>query len=194
MLLLAIVACTSAREARLPLESAELCELNAQVQNRELTIVAAIPPRDAGTIYQPMIVDRESWRGRDLVLDVSAAAFTDVETGKRRTVPTAALRRISWPSDGHPGSFGGLQGAAIGLVSGVAIGALAGFASGDDPPCTSSGWFCFRYSAGFKAEVGAAGLGVIGLLVGAFVGSAIGHHDAIHFAPMTPDKGDDALP
>jgi hypothetical protein len=64
-----------------------------------------------------------------------------------------------------------LAGAGIGLVCGALIGAATGAAAGDDASSPSSG-IGLRPSAGFKAAVGAAALGIVGTVVGAFAGHA----------------------
>jgi len=78
-------------------------------------------------------------------LAVSLAGVTrlDVSTGRRRFT---------------------LRGAGIGSLIGAASGAVIGYASGDD-----RGWCCF--SAGGKAVIYGAGLGVTGLAIGAVVGT-----------------------
>ena len=58
-----------------------------------------------------------------------------------------------------------LMGAGIGAVVGVASGALLGYAGGDDPPGL------LAMSASGKAALGAATLGVTGLVVGTVVGA-----------------------
>ena len=79
-------------------------------------------------------------------LTVALAGVTqlDVSTGRRRHT---------------------LRGAGIGAAVGVASGALLGYASGDDPPGL------FAMSASGKAALGAATLGVTGLVVGGVVGA-----------------------
>lgn len=72
------------------------------------------------------------------------------------------------------------KGAAIGAATGVATGLVIGFASGDDPDKTVDGYFPYLGSytytvegttAGGKAATWAAGLGIVGTVVGAVVGS-----------------------
>jgi hypothetical protein len=83
-------------------------------------------------------------------------------------VPLRLLQRLDVPR-GSRSNFG--RGLAIGALSGTVLGALAGLASGDDPPCGDA-WFCWRWSAGDKAEMGAVGFGVLGAVVGGIAGAA----------------------
>ena len=64
-----------------------------------------------------------------------------------------------------------LKGAAIGLLSGASIGALVGYATYKEPPCRTSGGFCFDFGPEFEAAAGATMLGAVGVLVGTVVGS-----------------------
>ena len=57
-----------------------------------------------------------------------------------------------------------LRGASIGALIGITSGAVSGYASGDD-----RGWCCF--TAGGKAAIYGAGLGVTGLVIGSVVGA-----------------------
>jgi len=61
------------------------------------------------------------------------------------------------------------KGVLIGAITGFAVGGLIGLISGDDPPCT--GWFCWRYEAEEKALMAGAGLAVVGVGMGALIGS-----------------------
>ncbi len=66
------------------------------------------------------------------------------------------------------------KGAGIGLLVGAATGAVIGLASGDDPSCSGSGWFCWRFTAEEKAALGAVGLGGLGAVIGLIAGAASG--------------------
>jgi hypothetical protein len=58
-----------------------------------------------------------------------------------------------------------LRGLGIGLLAGIAVGAVVGFAAGED--CNAGGIVCF--DRGSTAGAGAAGLGLLGMAVGALV-------------------------
>ena len=72
-----------------------------------------------------------------------------------------------------------LKGTLIGAAIGGTVGAVIGFASGDDPPGTM-----MRYTAGQKALLGGAVLGVIGVLVGGMSGVAWSSKDKEYDASM----------
>ena len=63
------------------------------------------------------------------------------------------------------------RGVLIGAITGFAVGSLIGLISGDDPPCPSGSWICFRYSAGEKALMAGVPLAVGGAGIGALIGS-----------------------
>ena len=63
------------------------------------------------------------------------------------------------------------KGILIGAVTGLVTGALIGIIDGDDPPCSSGSWICFRYSAEEKAVMTGVPLAVFGAGVGALIGS-----------------------
>jgi hypothetical protein len=80
-----------------------------------------------------------------------------------------------------------------GLVQGMGVGVLIGLGaaglgalSGDDPPCESGTWFCWRLSAGDKALVGGVGIGVPAVLVSGIVGAIIGQRD--HYVIASPER------
>ena len=63
------------------------------------------------------------------------------------------------------------KGVLIGAITGFAVGGLIGLMSGDDPPCPSGSWFCFRFSAEEKALMAGVPLAVSGAGIGALFGS-----------------------
>ncbi len=63
------------------------------------------------------------------------------------------------------------KGVLIGAISGFAIGSLIGLMSGDDPPCSSGEWFCLRFNSRQKAMMNGIGLSVIGVGIGALMGT-----------------------
>jgi len=70
---------------------------------------------------------------------------------------------------------GALHGAGIGLLIGAGLGVFTGYNAGDDDP----GEF-IAFSAEDKAKLAAAGLGVVGAIVGLIAGTAVGspsHYD-----------------
>jgi len=85
-------------------------------------------------------------------------------------VPRATVAHAEWQV-GHRA----LEGLGYGALSGIITGFLLGELSGDDPPCPSGAWFCWRYSAGDKASVGAIALGTLGGLLGLAAGATIPH-------------------
>ena len=63
------------------------------------------------------------------------------------------------------------KGILIGAVTGLVAGGLVGLISGDDPPCSSGGLICFRFSAEEKAIMAGVSLAVCGAGIGALIGS-----------------------
>lgn len=63
-----------------------------------------------------------------------------------------------------------LAGVLIGALCGLLIGGASGLAAGDDPPCSSSSWFCVENTAQQKAII----RGVPFAIAGAGIGLAIG--------------------
>lgn len=72
---------------------------------------------------------------------------------------------------------GALQGAGAGFLAGAAVGAMVGYAHGDDVPCEEreDPIFCISFTAKQKAGIGAVygalPSAVLGLVIGAAVGS-----------------------
>ena len=110
--------------------------------------------------------------GVDVIIDQSA--FSNGEPS--RSTQSAGIIAVRNEEILHvviKGKSNVLKGMGLGTLIGAGGGALLGFASGDDPP----GWFSF--TAGEKAEMGAVGLGAVGLVVGTVVGVASSSRDKI---------------
>ncbi len=84
-------------------------------------------------------------------------------------VPVASITRLE-VSRGRRSNWA--EGAGIGLLVGAATGAIIGLASGDDPPCPRSGWFCSRWTAGTKAGALAVVFGGVGGVIGLIIGAS----------------------
>jgi hypothetical protein len=79
--------------------------------------------------------------------------------------PVANIHQLQFRKRGS-----GLSGFLVGTTAGALLGYAAGYSSGDDPPCSSGGFFCIRWSAEEKGATGA----VFGALLGAGFGAIIG--------------------
>lgn len=112
---------------------------------------------------------------------VAALAVTALASACTHTHQVADPKPM--PTDSVDHLRGALEGAGVGTLAGAAAGAVAGFAEGDDPPCGDEEWFCLRFSAGDKAMIlGVAGAGS-GAMIGLLVGAAIGSTDHYERAP-----------
>lgn len=113
-------------------------------------------------------------------LDDTALVVSFERPTRTMTVKLGAIDSMSISVKRRPR---GRRGAALGLLVGGAIGAGLGFASGDDPPCGSTGTIAdiiavpvcdaMRMSAGQKAMLGGVALGVAGAVTGFVVGRLV---------------------
>src|SRR5690349_20199496 len=69
---------------------------------------------------------------------------------------------------------GALQGLGLGVLIGGGLGAAAGYAGGDDHDCGESAILCFDFSAEEKAVFGGIGGAAVGGLLGLVIGAAVG--------------------
>jgi hypothetical protein len=159
-------ACTTTWPLRTPLEAAAL-NREWQAAPTEVELVSTVPDERAAIVVE----------ARQLRLEGERLRWLTPGTLESKEAPLAAVRRVSWLSRDDPRARGFGQGLAIGALAGVLGGAFLGYASGDDQ-CT--GW-CIRFTAADKAKMGAVGLGVLGALVGAIVGSVSGVHEEVRF-------------
>lgn len=167
---LALVACTSTRKVSRPLTQAQADEISAAAADGEVALRIASPGLQAPREVQ----------GTRLVLDREKATWQD-PSGERRTVPIAALQEIRHSAPGSKRPMGALHGLLFGLGAGVITGGAIGLASGDDQCPPSLDWCFFRFSAREKAVLGAVGLGAMGALTGAVIGSLVGARTAVEF-------------
>ena len=146
----------------LPLIGNDLRAINRQTEGRDVEVTLA----------------ESTGAAREFAHDGTVATWVDAESGERRTAPAAALQQVKWLSANNARGRGLLEGAGIGALIGLAGGALIGAAAWK--PCTDCwGGFNRGFAAASYGLFGAA----TGLLVGAFVGASVGHHDAVEFTP-----------
>jgi hypothetical protein len=74
---------------------------------------------------------------------------------------------------------GALQGLGIGVLIGGGLGAAVGYAGGDDHNCGESAIFCFDFTAEEKAVFAGIGGAAVGGLLGLVIGAAVGSETVI---------------
>lgn len=105
--------------------------------------------------------------GRFDVVAVSAEMLTVRDTaGAVAEVPWESIEGLSRSRGQRSSGQGFLRGFGFGSLGGASAGILLGLASGDDPPGTF-----IQFSAGEKALVAGAALGIAGGLAGGFIGA-----------------------
>lgn len=101
-------------------------------------------------------------RGVYTVQEVGPDSLTVSRRGEEVRVPVRGVAIHRAHGRNHPGGL--LRGAVYGMGFGAALGAVSGYAQGD----TNDGWF--NFSAEENAAIGAAVLGITGLVTGGALG------------------------
>ena len=111
------------------------------------------------------------------VLGIHADSLLLVQTERTDSVTTVPLRDITHLEISRGRRTHKSHDALIGFLIGAPVGALFGYLDGDDPPSTvgflSAETTYLHMTAAEKAVAGGVGLGLVGALIGAIVGSPV---------------------
>lgn len=107
--------------------------------------------------------------GKGLEVAIDSTFWLDSVTGRKQSIATSEVGKVVIKKRGR----GALEGLGIGILTGAVTGAVIGFASGDDDPKT----VFLPLTAEEKALGGGIVLGAAGGLLGLPIGAAVGSKD-----------------
>jgi hypothetical protein len=169
--------CSSTMPRRQPLSLATILELNEELQGHEATVVAADRGKEERLTGEYVVVEHKTTHLLEQPPDGAQP--------RSRSLPTAAVQRITIVKRGQ-GALQGLGlGATIGLVGGAMLGALA--ASGQSSSSSSG-----ISPTGVGAVAGGFLGALLGLPIGASVGAGLGQRTTFEFDERAPLSGRDS--
>ena len=113
------------------------------------------------------------FNGKSIRITHDSTSWLDFRTDDTQSISTSQIKSIIVKKSGR----GALEGFGIGVLSGAVIGAVIGFLSGDDDPQT----VFMPYTAEEKALGYGVVLGGAGGLLGVPIGAAVGSKDKFVF-------------
>ncbi len=174
-LVLVLTGCTTVKTVDL---SDSTAEESVSVKGSRTVSYASVNKRAQRKKAHVRLADGRTLKVARLQVTRDSTSWLDSGTRRFETVATADIKEIRFVKHGK----GALEGLGGGLLMGAAFGAILGFAGGDDPPCQSGTWFCWRFTAGEKAAFGAVALGAVGGLLGVLTGAGVGSNETYHFS------------
>lgn len=123
----------------------------------------------AGKLASMTLTNGQVLSGKGLQMAMDSTFWLDKATGRKQSIATSEIGKVVIKKRGR----GALEGLGIGILTGAVTGALIGFASGDDDPKT----VFLPLTAEEKALGGGIVLGGAGGLLGLPIGAAVGSKD-----------------
>ena len=179
LLALAATGCATTIAAQSPLSTEAVALVNQAVEGRVVSVEFVEQHERAATQRPRNIEVKAAEVGRDTTEWIEHSSNGEA---RRRSVPTAALRRITV----RDGKVGALEGLGIGLLAGAVAGGIAGGIIGANSHVGEFGCPGIGCSI-YYGSIGALAIGAhAALLLGLPIGALAGHRTTIVLEPGAP--------